>query len=250
MRYLFTPTMENRLGHFLNPGTLLAFDFDGTLAPIVPKPDDAALSKSTAALLEPLCELAPVAVVSGRGARDVAARVPYKLVACIGNHGMEGVPAHRAKAKLAAAAVRKWRQALRKELGDEPGLLLEDKKYSLTVHYRGARDRDAAEKKILAAIAGLKPRANVEAGKLVANILLPGAYHKGHAIQRLLKTGKYERALFVGDDITDENVFSLQDPRIFSIRVGKRAGSRAQAYVESQAEMRRVLRLLLNVYTQ
>ncbi|RZA00072.1 MAG: trehalose-phosphatase, partial [Proteobacteria bacterium] len=132
MRYLFTPTMEKKLNAFLEPGTLLAFDFDGTLAPIVPKPDDAALDKAMVTLLEPLCQLAPVAVVSGRGVKDVKERVPFKLVACVGNHGMEGVPAHRAQAVKAARAVKAWHKTIRKELGKEPGLLVEDKKYSLS----------------------------------------------------------------------------------------------------------------------
>jgi trehalose 6-phosphate phosphatase len=250
MRYLFTPAMEKKLSDFLCPGTLLTFDFDGTLAPIVAKPDDAALGKSTAAILEHLCQLAPVAVVSGRGARDVCERVPFRLVACVGNHGMEGIPAHREKARAAAAAVKAWRKTLKQELAGEAGLLIEDKKYSLTVHYRASRRRAEAEERVLSVAKALRPAAEIQPGKCVVNIMMKGAYHKGHAIRELLKNGKYRRAIFVGDDITDEDVFRLQDPRIFSIRVGKRAGSLAQAYVQSQAEMRRVLRLLLNAYTE
>ena len=226
------------------------FDFDGTLAPIVAKPDAAALGKGTAALLEPLCELAPVAVLSGRSARDVCERVPYKLVACVGNHGMEGIRAHKGIAKEAAAAMRAWKKVLAKELAEEPGVVIEDKKYSISLHYRASRRREEALTRILEACDQLEPIARILPGKCVVNLLIPGHPHKGVALQELLKGGKYKRALFAGDDDTDEDVFRMRDPRIFSIRVGKRRGSLAQAYVNTQSEMRRVLRLLLNVYTE
>ncbi|RZA09316.1 MAG: trehalose-phosphatase, partial [Proteobacteria bacterium] len=158
--------------------------------------------------------------------------------------------AHRAQAVKAARAVKAWHKTIRKELGKEPGLLVEDKKYSLSIHYRETKDRAKAKAKILSVLEMLDPAPDMQPGKCVINLMIEGHAHKGMAVQQLLKTGKYPRALFVGDDITDEDVFRMQDPRIFSIRVGKRKGSLAQAYVESQSEMLRVLRMLVNVYTE
>ena len=248
MDNLFTPAMEDKLRGFLQPGTLLAFDFDGTLAPIVPKPDKAALGKSTHKLLAQLCDLAPVAVLSGRSAKDVASRVPLPLVACIGNHGMEGVKAHRHLAKEAAQSVKAWKKELAKRLSAEKGAVLEDKKYSLTVHFRASRDRQAAEQRILAACSGLSPEARILPGKCVVNLIIPKHPHKGIALKELMRVAGFERAIFAGDDDTDEDVFRMRDPRILSIRVGKKRGSLAQAYVESQAEMRRVLKMILAAY--
>jgi len=243
-RYLFSRQGLALLQPYLGIDTLLTFDFDGTLAPIVMNPDQAALPKTSATLLRRLSKKFPVALISGRRLSDLRSRAPFKLVAWIGNHGMEGLPSNREKAKTVARKVKKWEESLSESLADFSDVKVENKQYSLTLHYRGS-SQPASRKKLLANLAkNLKPKALVLPGKCVLNILAPGQLNKGDALKLLLKNKKYSRAIFVGDDDTDEDVFRLRDPRVFSIRIGANRRSAASVYLHDQEEMETLLRLL------
>lgn len=243
-RYLFSSRGLALLQPFLNVDTLLAFDFDGTLAPIVVDPGQAALPKTSAGLLRRLSKRFPVALISGRRLSDLRSRTPFKLVAWIGNHGMEGLQPKRASAKAVAKKVKKWEESLLKSLLDFPDLKVENKHYSLTLHYRSSRQPAARKKLLLKLAQNLTPKAEILPGKCVLNLLAPGQLNKGDAIKSLMKTQHYSRAIFVGDDDTDEDVFRLRDPRIFSIRIGPSRKSAADAYLHDQEEMVTLLRLL------
>lgn len=230
---------------FLTEGTLVVFDFDGTLAPIVKRHHAATLPESTSRLLVRLAKVAPVALLSGRGLHDLKARSPIPLLAWVGNHGMEGLPGNAAVAARAKKTVNVWHQALAPELEDLPGVSLENKDYSLTVHYRESRRPELARKKIRALVAKLEPRPEVLPGKCVVNLLTAENIKKGEAVRRLLDIHGFERAIFVGDDDTDEDVFRLKDRRIFSVRVGHAPGSKAKVYIRNQKEANALLALLL-----
>jgi trehalose 6-phosphate phosphatase len=243
VRYLFSRAGLACIHAFLSDDTLLAFDFDGTLAPIVKKRDRAALPAKTARLLKQLTRRAPVALLSGRALEDLRARVPFSLVALVGNHGMEGVPGGKSHART-AKIVAKWADTLESQPAIE-GSELENKRYSLTLHYREAKSPAATRRRLLTAASALKPAPEILPGKKVLNLLAPGHSNKGIALQALLKAHGFKKAIFVGDDDTDEDVFCLRDPRIFSVRVGAKKGSAAQAYLRDQGEAEALLALLL-----
>ncbi|HVQ24356.1 MAG TPA: trehalose-phosphatase, partial [Planctomycetota bacterium] len=114
-------------------GALLAFDFDGTLAPIVADPALAALRPSTRRLLARLARRSTCVVLSGRAVDDVAARLAGVGIAhVVGNHGAAFAlsPAQRASAR---ARVLRWRAELERRLDGRPGLALEDNGVSLAV---------------------------------------------------------------------------------------------------------------------
>lgn len=245
MRHLFTPKGLRELGAFVGPRTLLVFDFDGTLAPIVRDPAAAVLSKASAKLLTELTATRPVAVLSGRARADVKIRTPFPLCAWIGNHGLEGVPGGRRETAAAARVVRGWEKELREALRALPGTFLESKRYSLTIHYRLSAQAALTRRQALQIAVGLDPAPRIVAGKCVLNLLPPGHANKGEALRRILAGGRWENALFVGDDETDEDVFRLRDPRVFSVRVGRGRRSAADWYVPTQREVARLLRLLL-----
>lgn len=244
MKYLFSRGGLAALQDFLTDDTLLAFDFDGTLAPIVKKRDRAALPAQTTRLLKKLSGQRPVALLSGRELADLKSRVPFPLLAWVGNHGMEGVPGGKSRARN-KKIVAKWVAALTENLPAIAGTELEDKRYSLTLHYREAKRPAKTRAALLSAAEALKPAPHILPGKKVLNLLTPGHTNKGLALQALLKAHEFEKALFVGDDDTDEDVFRLQDPRIFSLRVGIRRGSLAQAYLKDQKEVAVLLTMLL-----
>ncbi len=91
MKHLFTPEGLEALAAVVRAEPLLAFDFDGTLAPIVEHPDDAAVGAAVAAPLAALAARLPVAIVTGRSIGDVTPRLGFAARWVIGNHGAEGL---------------------------------------------------------------------------------------------------------------------------------------------------------------
>lgn len=232
------------LERFAGPRTLLAFDFDGTLAPIVADPERAAMRATTRRLLEELARRYPCVVVSGRARDDVRRRVlGVTLAEVIGNHGLDpGLG--RAEASRAA---RGWVTVLEERLGGLRGVVIEDKGLSVAVHYRAARRKQEARARILEAAAGLGD-VRLLGGILVVDILPGGAPGKGRALERARERLGCQTAVYVGDDDTDEDVFSLDLPdALLGIRVGRKGDSAAEYFLRTQAEVDVLLRRFLGL---
>jgi trehalose 6-phosphate phosphatase len=242
MRNILARSNREVLERHVGSRTLLAFYFDGTLAPIVADPDRAAMRPSTRRLLRELAREYPCVVLSGRSRADVVRRLHgTKLAGVVGNHGLE--PSRAAVG--ARRTVRRWLPRLRERLGGIQGVAIEDKGLSLAVHYRRARNEGLARARILAAAAPLG-KARLMGGKRVLNILPAGAPHKGMALERERNRLGCDTAVYVGDDETDEDVFALDQPRqLLAIRVGRARTSSAAYYVRTQAEIDGLLRSLL-----
>lgn len=222
---------------------LVALDYDGTLAPIVVDRERAAMRARTAALLAQVAARYPTAVVSGRARADVAARVDGLGVRwVIGNHGLEPGPPARLRRFEAEAG--QARVLLEAALSAEAGIDVEDKRYSLAVHYRRARDKGAARAAIAAAVAALPMAVRRVPGKDVVNVVPAGAPDKGDAVQRLSATARADRVLYVGDDDTDEDVFAHPAGRL-SVRIGRSRRSRARWYLRDQGEIDGLLAALV-----
>jgi len=223
---------------------LLGFDFDGTLAPIVADPKRAVMRARTRQRLIAVSELYPVVVISGRAQHDVRkklAGVPVQAV--VGNHGLEPWGAAQRYARL----VKRWTARLTRELEPLRGVVIEDKTYSLSVHYRQSRQKRAAHAAIVE-VASTLSGARVVGGKLVVNVMPVGAPHKGIALERERDRLSCDTAIYIGDDDTDEDVFELDWPgRLLSVRVGKKTGSSAPYCIESQASIDELLRVLIEL---
>ncbi len=221
---------------------LLGLDFDGTLAPIVARPSQARMRPSTRRLLARAAALYPAAVISGRALADVASRVRgIPLQAVVGNHGLEPAAAPGIFEQVA----RRWRPVLEELVRAHPGTELEDKRYSLALHYRRSRARKRVLSDLERAVPLLGP-VRVVAGKQVVNFLAPDAPHKGLALERLRRRLGCDTAIYVGDDETDEDVFSMERPgRLLGIRVGARAGSAAPFSIPGQRSIDLLLDLLV-----
>jgi trehalose 6-phosphate phosphatase len=232
------------LVRFCSSKLLLAFDFDGTLAPIVDLPENAWMRPHTAALLEEAAKRYPCIVISGRGRCDVRARLGTAgLLEVLGNHGAEP---WAGSAEL-VETVRGWSEILTPLANQMAGLEIENKVYSLAVHYRRARSRIAARAAIRTAALALCG-ARLVNGKEVVNVVPSAAPHKGTALERERVRLGCETALYVGDDVTDEDVFALGQPeRLLSIRVGARRFSRASYYISSQLQMDDLLEALIEM---
>jgi trehalose 6-phosphate phosphatase len=187
------------------------FDVDGTLAPIVEDPAQAAVPAATRAALRELAgRFALVACVSGRRALEARRLVGVDELTYAGNHGLEVLAPGEQDAALdpslddLAEAARAFALGLGTESLSTVGLRLEDKGPIQALHWRGAPDEPAAEQRALeiaerAERAGLEPRW----GRKVLELRPTANVDKGSAVRRLLDRSHLGLALFAGDDRTD-----------------------------------------------
>jgi trehalose 6-phosphate phosphatase len=223
---------------------LVAFDYDGTLAPIAMTPEPAGMRETTRELLARVAELYPCAIVSGRAYADLASRLAATPVRFLfGNHGIEPLAIDRS----GAARVRQWIAELQPQFAGHVGIVLEDKTHSIAVHYRAAPDRRRAKRLVTAAVAQL-PGARAIAGRSAINVIPEGSANKGAALRQACRLARCGYAIYVGDDGTDEDAFgALAAKRLLSIRVGRRKGSRARYVLPRQRDIDRLLRLLVTL---
>jgi trehalose 6-phosphate phosphatase len=226
---------------------LYAFDFDGTLAPIS---SDRHAVQVPAGILQQLGELAkqaPCAIVSGRALADVAARINGYVPYVIGNHGIESPLTTRPVLLEAERTCAGWTHQLEDSLDSmiQSGVELENKRYTLTFHFRGARNPAEAGAHILTLLRRLTPQPELIEGKYSINLLPPGQGGKGPATFALMNHLGRAGLFYVGDEETDETVFSLPSGVAMGIRVGREDGSRAGFYLHDQAEVESLLRLVV-----
>lgn len=203
----------------------LFLDFDGTLAPIVARPEDAAIAPATAGALVRLTALTggALAILSGRDLADLDARLRVPGLAAAGSHGMElrDAAGHMrmlgsGDGELDAAAAELAGFARKHDL------ILERKKGAATIHYRSRPDLgDAAQdlvERLAAGHDGLRPMH----GHMVSEVVLAGI-GKGNAVRAFLEVPPFRGRIpvAVGDDTTDEDAFAAaQDAGGFGVRIG------------------------------
>jgi trehalose 6-phosphate phosphatase len=243
MRYILSHISQPVLAKLAQQRTLCAFDFDGTLAPIVQHPDLALLPVSTRQLLTRLAALYPCVILSGRGRADLLGKLSgVDLHQVIGNHGADHpIATHRGP----SSRVVRWKAAIELELGPVPGLWVENKGRSLAVHYRQSQNRADVKDQILKATRNLE-RARVFGGKFVVNVVVDGDPHKGTALVAERERLQCDWALYVGDDENDEDAFAM-DGNIISIRIGKKLRSHARYYLRTQPEIDHLLERMVTL---
>jgi trehalose 6-phosphate phosphatase len=228
------------LNGFALSNVLLAFDYDGTLAPIAATPGAARMREDTRRLLARVAQRYPCVVISGRSLADLENRLDgIPLWSMFGNHGIE------TRGRTDRTAPLGWSRFLALRLQNEPGLLIEDKEHSITTHYRKVADKPRVRADIDRAIAGL-PGARALAGIDAISVLPRDGRHKGIALQEALHQFGCDTAVYVGDDETDEDAFRAGEPgQLLSIRIGWRPGTRANYCLDSQEEVDTFLKALL-----
>lgn len=242
MQPFFSPAGDAALGALASLAPLLAFDFDGTLAPIVDDPAAARVPADLARCLARLGRRLPVAVISGRAVADVQARLDFAPRWVIGNHGIEdpslpGREAARAALDAARASLRVGDAALARA-----GVAVEDKGYSIALHYRLAPDPVAAMAAIDGLLEPLGERVARFGGKAVVNLHAPGAPDKAHALAALRERAGARAVFFAGDDVNDEPAFASVAPPSLTVRVGEAgADSRAMYRVDDHRALQALL---------
>ena len=187
----------------------IMLDVDGTLAPIVARPELASVPESTRAELRRLIgRYGLVACISGRTGQDAARVVGVEGPVYVGVHGLELAP-----------EAEKWRGPLH-EFAASVDWPVEDKGLSVVFHYRGAEDEPEAE----ATLRGVAERAmtlglEAQFGRKVLEVRPPVAADKGTAVRALLEQRGLRRGLYAGDDTTDLDAFRGLDGLDLPVRI-------------------------------
>lgn len=242
---------------------LLLLDYDGTLAPIAERPEQVRLAPTARRLVARLARRPDcwVAVISGRALRDVKRQVALDEVCYVGNHGLEVEgpelrytnPVAKGSRPLLGDIARR----LREVLDELPGVWLEDKTLTLTVHYRMAEPHEARVARLRAS-ALLRPyqakqQIWVTEGKQVLEVRPPVRWTKGTIVRWLLarRAAVHETAqvlpIYLGDDVTDEDAFDALGRQGLTVAVGPLPGTKARYAVPSPREVHRFLRKLYDV---
>ena len=232
-------------------GAVVMLDFDGTLVKIVGRPDKAKMSAGMRRALSLCARRMPLAIVTGRALADVKKRVRLGNVSIAGNHGMEWFIAGKRKRVAVSPAMMRALRAARKEFRALEkrwdGVYVEDKKLSISVHFRRARAHPRAIEREVRRIArgiGAK-RLRVIGGILVLNILPKAGWDKGRAAAMMasrIKSSKNAIPIFVGDDETDEDAFrALRSGVTIRVKNGKNAETAARYTLNNVESVRRFL---------
>lgn len=238
---------------------LVALDFDGTLAPIAPDPATVTLPPAAREALVRLCRRqdTDLAVISGRALEDLRARIALPALYYAGNHGLEiegpGIQEVHREATLIRPQLTACVAHLRDALAGEPGVFLEDKGLTLSIHYRRATapDVEARLRALLEAAIAETPALRLTEGKKIFEVRPNVPWDKGRALRFLLGTLEDGGALpipalFAGDDRTDEDAFRALQGRGDGIVVAAEPppGSAASAYLRSPEEVAALLEAL------
>jgi len=234
---------------------LLLSDYDGTLTPIVGRPDEAVLSSEVRDRLRALAAKPDfsVGIVSGRPLSEVKSLVEVEEIYYAGNHGFEiegpGLSFVHPTAKAAQPKIHDLLRQLSIRLADIEGVIVEDKGLSLSVHYRLVSKSD---EEIAAQIFQevTSPwlhdgEIRVTSGKKVWEIRPPIDWHKGKAVETIMDEikpshkGKQCLAIYLGDDTTDEDAFKIiHRPQGWGIFVGQENdSSNADYFLDSPSEV-------------
>lgn len=227
---------------------LLALDFDGTLAPIVTRPQDAQVPETTATVLASLAERCRVAIVTGRRIDDVRPRLGFIPWRIVGNHGAEC-----GTNPILANTLARSLDGLRAKLPSgtdtlsAAGVVTEDKHQSIAFHYRNATDHARALSAIQAFLAGATGNVHVFGGKHVINVTAAGAPDKAQAVESLFVESGAGTVLYAGDDVNDEPVFRAAAADWLTVQVGPVAATKAAIVVESPRMLAALLHRLLEL---
>ena len=221
MRVMDVPEPTTQVGRaglreiLASPATaVIAVDFDGTLAPIVIRPEDARPAEGAVEALSALAAVVgAVAVVTGRGARDVLALSGLDVVPglrVLGHYGMEEWRDGMLQAPEPLPAVAQARRRLPDVLADAPaGVHVEDKEQSLVVHTRPTADPAGVLAQLTPRLQGLADELGLETvpGRFVLELRPPGV-DKGVAVRRLLDEVSASAVTYIGDDLGDLAAFA------------------------------------------
>lgn len=230
-------------------------DYDGTLTPIVATPDQAKISEEMRAVLRDVADACPTVIVSGRGREDVAALVGLDNLYFAGSHGFDiagpkGTAVRNEIGTEYLPVLRDALQTFQERIAGIEGALIEDKKFSIAVHYRLVDESEVpGMEQVVDEVVAKHPQLRKAHGKKVFEVRPKLEWNKGKAVLWLLKTLDLDRPdvvpMFIGDDVTDEDAFAALEDRGVAILVSEAPReTKAQFSLKNPTEVGEFLRLV------
>jgi trehalose 6-phosphate phosphatase len=202
---------------------------------------------ATARLLARLARHRPVAIITGRAIVDVAPRLGFEPRFIVGNHGAEDPGEPGAPQWEAALEGLRARAAALAQPLSAAGVQVEDKRFSMALHYRLAADPALAQQCIHDLLEPVRQGLATVGGKCVVNVMADGSPDKGDALLALVRRAGAGAALFVGDDLNDEAAFIKAPPHWMTVRVGRSpVATRARFYLPSRLQVGALLQEILD----
>lgn len=239
----FNHLMEDLFSVIALKKCVLFFDYDGTLTPIVERPENATLSSQSRELLERLSKKYTVSIISGRDRAEVQSLVNIDSLYYAGNHGFDiAGPANTSyihpSAKIVQPYLSRADVYISESLSSIGGILIERKRFSIAVHYRLVNPRDVETiGKELAAICDVIKGLKITSGKKVFELQPDIEWNKGKAVLWLIEKlfpipslSPDTLFMYLGDDITDEDAFREIEGIGISVLVGSHGSMTAAKY--------------------
>jgi len=249
--YFFDST--DAVGRLMSGREIFLFlDYDGTLTPIVESPEKAILSEDVRDLIRNLRHHFSIAVVSGRAVDDIREKVGIDDIIYAGNHGAEIWDGRRVitsqEDSEVNASLKEMLERLESGLGHIPGVLIEDKGITASIHFRNVWEKHLGE--LFAVFWEITRKYEnifrITSGKKVFEIRPINAWNKGDAVRWIMKEfGQGMIPVYIGDDATDEDAFRAIQHEGISVGVG--ASLEADYYIRNQEEIRKFLGYLANL---
>lgn len=253
MKYVFKEI--NNIKKILQKSNfILLLDFDLTLSPLAKNPTDAILPDDTRILLKKLSKYIHIAIITGRTIKDIKKRIKLNNITYIGNHGLEyevkSITRNISLSNLSKQGLKDIKNKFLNIKRKYTGVIIEDKKLTLALHYRLLFPQDKAAfladiKKIIAGLKKYSLRGILY--KKTLEVRPEVKENKGTASLFMLKKfGNHQQVIYVGDGKTDEDAFRVLSQGI-TIRVGKSKHSVAKYYVRNTIEVKKFLLWLLSI---
>ncbi len=243
-----------RHAYQLSNNRILFFDYDGTLAPIVPDPAKAIMSEDVKKLLNDIAKRDTVVIVSGRDRYFLDKLFSDLPVHMIAEHGALIKAKDSGEWQLNENYEENWKDGIRPMMQIYakrcPGAFVEEKETALAWHYRTADDKEYATRRAQELLWQLKnyiqPELNLQVidGNKVVEVKKT-AFNKGTATRTFVETGDFDFILAIGDDTTDEDMFEALPDTSFTIKIGDDL-SAARNHIRSQDEVFHFLHFMVS----
>lgn len=256
---IMPPSALKHLDDIIPPkGRQLAvfLDYDGTLTPIVARPDLARLSEAMHETLQRLSQVCPIAVISGRDLADVREKIGIESIFYAGSHGFDIAGPGREHIQFEQGTkylslLDQAEKELREKLASVDGCLIERKRFSIAVHYRQVESSSLPQiKEIVADLLHQHMQLRLSKGKKVYELQPNIDWDKGKALRWLLKTLELDSEevipVYLGDDVTDEDAFTaIRDGGIGILVSDKAKPTEAHYQLKDPDEVQSFLNVLI-----
>jgi len=237
---------------------ILFFDYDGTLAPIVPDPSKALLSEGVKKLILEIAKRDTVVIISGRDRKFLDQHFQSLPVHIIAEHGALIKTRDNSEWILNESYEENWKDSIKPILDLYakrcPGAFVEEKETALAWHYRTADDKDYADRRAQELLWQLKnfiqPELSLQVidGNKVVEVKKTG-FNKGTAARNFVENGDYDFILAIGDDTTDEDMFEALPDTSYTIKIGDDL-SAARNHIKNQEEVFHFLSFMISTFAE